>query len=486
MQKEWNTMIMGTGGDLKRVKGHPVYGVQTVQGIQPMEEILDELNCQRDNSRGSYVEVVYYFEVQHDGRPMEGLKKAARMVLEHGTLKPWQHEGDIRFSKPKAYDDHMSWALDLKLLGYNGSEGVESGLVSIAYPLEFFDKTETEFPLAQLMMAAASEPFSAFSFYQGAKILDIRLPEALCRRFPGIRWPHKRVREYLGVTREEPIIGTIVKPKTGLTPELFSRCVVEAALAGARFTKSDENLHLTRQELTVFVSHTARVLEQAGFDLTHGGGAAKGPRFLFAPHITGEPKDMMDRATAVVESGANALMFSPYYGGGFQMMGEIAHRLDVPVYAHTAGMNVLTGSPRWGMDASVLYRLAASYGAAFMQLTAVGGYLKPEDMEKPFILERLRENRLEGDEGMTLVIAGGLSPGNLGANIKALGMQGRMFLAGTSVYSHPDGPDAGVKALIQAYQAYARQGITDISDLLKYSQSLGNEGMPLFHALKKS
>lgn len=37
--------------------------------------------------------------------------------------------------------------------------------------------------------------------------------------FPGQVWPHSRVRSYLGLDKEEPVIDTIVKPKTGLTPE---------------------------------------------------------------------------------------------------------------------------------------------------------------------------------------------------------------------------------------------------------------------------
>ena len=68
-------------------------------------------------------------------------------------------------------------------------------------------------------------------------------------------------------TGSEPIIGTIVKPKTGLTPQLFSRAVVEAASAGALFTKADENMHLTLKEVPKFVGLTVRDLEREGFDL---------------------------------------------------------------------------------------------------------------------------------------------------------------------------------------------------------------------------
>lgn len=480
----YSNFINGSGENLKRIKQHPYIGLGEVNSEEQSEECIKQLNRHRDNSRGPNVEVDYYFETENNDSPMEGLKTAAKMILEHGTLKPWHNEGDAQIPKPSGYDDNMSWAVDIKLLGYNKNEGMEAGMITIAYPQAFFDKASNgKFPLAQLMMAIASEPFSAFSFYRGAKIIDVRFPGDLKKRLPGIKWPHSRVRKYLNIGPNEPIIGTIVKPKTGLTPELFSNSVVQAALAGAKFTKADENMHLTLSEVPEFIGRTVEDLKKAGFDMGKINEAPKGPRFLFAPHITAEPGEMMEYAKAAIEAGANALMFSPYYGGGFQTLAEIVNKFDVPVYSHTAGMNVFTGALNWGIDTSVMYKFAAYFGAAFMQLTAVKGYLKPDDIEKGYILEKLKQERLEGEEGMTLVIAGGIGAKNIGANIKALGINGRMFLAGTTVYSHPDGPDSGVKAIIQAYRAYYENGITDLDELMKYAKSLGNDGKPLANAL---
>jgi len=475
-------IVFGTGQELRRQTVHPYLTRPFADAGADEKAVIGELNFERDNSRGPNVEVDYYVEVQNDGKPLDGIKNAARMILDHGTLKPWHGEGDINIRKPDFYDDNMSWATSIKLLGYNGGQKVEAGIFTIAYPLAFFDKDENRFPLAQLMMAMASEPYSAFSFYQGAKVIDARFPAELIRKFPERKWPHKRVLDYLNITENEPIIGTIVKPKTGLTPQLFSNNIVEAALAGAKFTKADENMHLTLKEIPRYVERTAKDLENAGFDLSAG--KTTKPRFLFAPHITGEPAEMLERAKAAVESGANALMFSPYYGGGFQTLAEIAEKYDVPLYSHTAGMNVFTGSLTWGIDVSLMYRLAAYYGAAFMQLTAVRGYLKPDDTEKENVLEKMRRDGLEGPNGMTLVIAGGLGAHNIGVNMKELGERGRMFLAGTSVYSHPDGATSGVKAIISAYRAYKECGFTEKEDLIAYARELGNEGFPLLNALQ--
>jgi ribulose-bisphosphate carboxylase large chain len=476
--------ILGTGLILKIPKQHPYIDIKPVSKKKQEKRIIEELNLERGNNRGLNVEVDYYFEVVNEGSPMQGLKNTAKMIMEHGTLKPWHDEGSGAVKRPPGYNENMSWTTAIKLLGYNKKEGMESGLITIAYPLTFFDKTpDDRFPLAQFFMAVASEPVSAFSFYRGARIIDVRFPEKLKKRLPGIRWSHKKVREYLNISSEEPIIGTIVKPKTGLTPPLFSRAVVQAALAGARFTKADENMHLSLKDIPRFVSRVVKDLKKEGFDLGSMNRKPEGRRFLFAPHITADSENIMDYAQAAVDAGANALMFSPYYGGGFLKMSDIARKFDVPVYSHTAGMNIITGSANWGISPAVMYLLTAYSGGAFMQIPAVNSYLKPDETEKKFILRRLQDEKFLGETGMTLVIAGGIGPENLGFNMKILGTEGKMFLAGTSVYSHPDGPAAGVKALILAYRAYLEAGLTKKAELKKFAVKMGKEGIPLVNAL---
>jgi ribulose-bisphosphate carboxylase large chain len=465
---------------------HPYIARTPISSPTEDAAAIAELNRDREAGGRPAVEVTYWFSVDHHGARLAGLANAAKMVLEHGTLKPWHGEGDRRVQKPSGYDSFMSWATTLTLLEHDHAAGFESGLVTIAYPLTFFDRRPDGKPaLAQLFMAMASEPFSAFSFYRGAKIVDLRFPPEFLARFPARRWPHSRLRRYLALADDEPIIGTIVKPKTGLTPELFSRSVVEAARAGARFTKADENMHLSLDDIPRYVARVVKDLNAAGFDLGSSK-TPKGRRFLFAPHVTSDP-DLIDRyAEAAVKAGANALMFSPYYAGGFLALSRVADRFDVPVYAHTAGMNVTCGCPTWGIDSRVMYVLSALSGAAFMQLTTMGGYLRPTDEEKPLILEALGRHGLEGAEGMTLAIAGGMGPKVIGSSMATLGETGRMFLAGTSVYSHPDGPAAGVKAIILAHQAWKRERIADEPGLKRFAAALGDEGAPLSRALQES
>jgi len=84
---------------------------------------------------------------------------------------------------------------------------------------------------------------------------------------------------------------------------------------------------------------------------------------------------------------------------------------------------------------------------------------------------------------MTLVIAGGLGADNIGYNIKVLGAEGKMFLAGTSVYHHPGGIKAGIDAIKLTVEA-AYKGIVEVPDLKRYAKSLNEKGHPLLRALE--
>ncbi|MBT9151592.1 MAG: 2,3-diketo-5-methylthiopentyl-1-phosphate enolase [candidate division WS2 bacterium] len=470
----------GTGKLLKRITEHP-YIKRSPLGKKAVEKrILNNVNKGREY-RGKAVETTYYLTAISKENKFKGIEDAIKKILVHGTTENWPGPE----KEPEEYKKHMSWLKEVKLWGVNLEEAIEAAMVTISTPLESFDKKKKGIPLAQLRVATSSEPFNAFSDFT-ARVVDYRFPEEFKNRFLGQVWPHKRIREYLNVGKDEPIIGTIVKPKW-LPRELFAQRVVEAANAGALFVKSDENLHLTREELAGYVSLTVKILEENNFDLSPTPRAGR-KRFLFAPHITVNPFDVLEYAKIAVDCGANILCFSPHLSGDFEVIRkiyEMGDKYKVPIYAHTAGMNRYAGDPNYscGEDARTVYLLAALSGAAFMQLPALRGYLRPTDIEKIPIIERLKEEGLAGNQGMTLAIAGGLSTYNLGYNIEVFGPEGKVFLVGTGVYHHPDGVRSGVSALKLTVEA-AYKGIIEIKELKAYAKSLGERGYPLLRVLK--
>jgi len=474
---------LGTGKLLNMVSEHPYLGQPFLKREKAEKRIFENVNKGRIY-RGKAVETTYYLTAKSKKEEynFEGIEDAISKMLIHGTTENWPgHE-----KEPSEYKKHMSYLKEVKFLGLNSEKVIESAMITISTPLEFFDTLPDVVPLSQLRMATQSEPFNGFADFT-ARVVDYHFPEEFKNKFLGQLWPHKRIREYLGISEKEPIIGTIVKPKW-LPADLFAKRVTDAALSGALFVKSDENLHLTKKELANYVALTVKMLKENGFDLSFDSKPGR-KRILFAPHITVNPFDILEYAKIAVDNGANALMFSPHFSSDFEVIRKIYEMGDgykVPIYAHTAGMNRYCGDPNYsaGDDPKVVYLLAALEGAAFMQLPALRGYIRPTDVEKEPIIKRLREEGLEGNEGMTLVIAGGLGAHNIGYNIKVLGAEGKMFLAGTSVYHHPDGIKAGIDAIKLAVEA-TYNGIVEVPELKRYAKSLGKKGYPLLRALEE-
>lgn len=465
---------------LRATPQHPYIGRPHIP-CEAAEKRILALNHGREGHQGDVVTTTYYVVAKCGNEEFGGIEYAIKMMLIHGTTENW----DDSSPQPDGYAGHMSRLKSIGFLGVNHQEQMEAALVTIVTPLTFFDQADKGFPLTQLRMATSAEPFNAFSDYT-ARVVDYILPEKLKQKFVGQVWPHRRIRQVLEVDDDEPILGTIVKPKW-LPCELFAQTVLQCADAGARFVKSDENLHLARGDLEEYVRLTVRRLEANGYGLSTSSNTGKRP-FLFAPHITASAFEIVDRAKTAVDAGANALMFSPHFSGDFEVIRQIydlGQRYRVPIFSHCAGMNRFTGDPNYafGEDPRTVYLLAALSGVAFMQLPAAYGYVRPNDVEKKPIVERLRREGLEGNEGMTLVIAGGLSARNVGYNIKLFGAEGKLFLAGTSVSHHPDGIAAGFAAIKLAVAA-AFKGIVDHDDLKAHAVALGEPGRPLLRAIE--
>jgi len=306
---------LGTGKILKRISKHPYIGQPFLNREDIEARILNNVNRGRDY-RGEAVETTYYLTSKIKGNEFEGIEDAIDRILIHGTTEVWTGPEE----EPPDYKRHMSWLKEVKLLGIDYEEGIEAAMAVISTPLEFFDKEKNRIPLAQLRMATASEPFNAFIDFT-ARVVDYKFPESFKKKFLGQVWTHKKIREYLNIGKDEPIIGTIVKPKW-LPKELFAQRVTESALSGALFIKSDENLHLTKEELADYVSLTVKMLEENGFDLSSSPKQGK-KRVLFAPHITTSAFQILEYAKIAVDSGANALMFSPHLAGDFEIIREI-------------------------------------------------------------------------------------------------------------------------------------------------------------------
>ncbi|MHB0874614.1 MAG: RuBisCO large subunit C-terminal-like domain-containing protein [Anaerolineae bacterium] len=331
------------------------------------------------------------------------------------------------------------------------------GTVSVLFPLVSLNLEEAAYPSLWLTMVGGGT--HALNTYEKSRLLSFSLPESALRHFPGPRFGIAGTRRLLGLPAGELIIGTIVKPTSGLTTDEVARICQGAALGGVRFIKDDEKMLNVRYcPLAERVRKVCQALEQVR--------EKTGKDVLYAPHITSNPDRLKQNARIALANGANALMVN-FFAAGFWALEALARdpEFNVPIYAHCGGKEAFSRSLGQGVDPNVVAKLVRLLGGDYFRMSTVGGYMVGGTREELLGLKEVLQAPMPGIRDMVPAVSGGLTPSNLPQNLATFGSD-VMVLAGTGITSHPMGPAAGSVAMEQAAEAF-RLGVS----LADYAQS---------------
>jgi ribulose-bisphosphate carboxylase large chain len=313
------------------------------------------------------------------------------------------------------------------------------GTISILFPLRNLDLEHAAFSSLWLLMIGGGT--FALLDYSKSRLVDFALPAWAYRFFPGPRFGISGTRRILGLGEHDLIIGTIVKPTSGLTPEEVARLCTTAAMAGVRFIKDDEKMMNSDYcPLAERVTLVAQGLKRAE--------DATGQRVIYAPHITAGPDRIRQNAEIALENGATGLMLN-FFAAGFGSMELLARdpQVTVPIYAHCGGKEAMGRAEGQGIAPNVVAKFARLMGGDYLRSGILGSYLVGSPQESALINRTLREP-LPGIIDAVPALSGGLGPTNLAANLAAYGTD-IMALAGTGIFRYPGGAKAGVQAMLQ-------------------------------------
>ncbi len=317
------------------------------------------------------------------------------------------------------------------------------GTFTVYFPLRNMDLEHDAFSSTWLSMIGGGT--FALVDYAKSRLLDFSLPAWAYRYFPGPRFGMEDNRRLLGVRNDEPIIGTIVKPTSGLTPEEVADMCYNVALAGVRFIKDDEKMMNPAycplgRRVRLVTEALKRAEEQTG------------QKVIYAPHITAGPERIRQNAYTALENGANALMLN-IFAAGFGSLEILARdpNINVPLYAHCGGKEALGRAEGQGVAPNVIAKYARLMGGCYFRSGIVGSYLVGS-VEESREINRALSGPIPGIKDAVPALSGGLGPKNIGATIAAFGLD-VFYLAGSGIFSHPMGMRAGVEAMKQAARA---------------------------------
>ncbi len=378
------------------------------------------------NYRPRETDIICHFHLEPGDLP---LREAAGAVAAESSIGTWT---ELRTLKP--------YMVDLRARVYE----IRGNRVSVAYPIELFEPGN----LPNLLSSVAGNIFG-MSAVSKLRLLDIELPEELLRSYPGPRYGIEGVRRLLKVWGR-PLLGTIIKPKLGLKTGDHAMVAYMAWRGGCDIVKDDENL--ADQRFNPFEDRVVETLE-----MRDRAEEETGERKAYLVNITAETGEMLRRAEYVEDHGGRYVMIDILTAGfaALQTLREAGFKLAL--HGHRAGHAAFTRPERHGVSMRVIAKLARLAGIDQLHVgTAVGKMAEPKER----VLENIEALKMlmKGIKPAMPVASGGLHPALVPELLKIFGTDA-IIQAGGGVHGHPDGTEAGAKAMRQAIEA-AMKGIS--------------------------
>jgi ribulose-bisphosphate carboxylase large chain len=313
--------------------------------------------------------------------------------------------------------------------------------VTLSWPLSNFG------PSLPNLLATVAGNLSELNAFSGLKLLDLALPPAFLERYQGPQFGVAGTRRLTGVY-DRPLIGTIIKPSVGLSPDATADLVKTLAEAGIDFIKDDElqadGPHCPFSERIAAVMRVVRDHAER-----------TGKKVMYAANITGDLDEMLTRHEQVVKEGGTCVMVS-MNSIGLPALKVLRSESRLPIHGHRNGWGMLGRSPAIGMSFIAYQKL---WRLAGIDHTHVNGIDNKFCEDNESVLASAREcltpmfdAPLPGCEVMP-VFSSGQTVRQVAATYDALGSTDLIYAAGGGIMAHPGGPSAGVAALRRAWEA---------------------------------
>lgn len=312
--------------------------------------------------------------------------------------------------------------------------------ILVSWPLENMGAS-----LPNLLATVAGNLFE-LSQFSGLRLLDLGLPPGF--GFPGPQFGIAGTRALAGVPRL-PLIGTIIKPSVGLSPEETAALVDRLCAGGIDFIKDDE-----LQSDGPHCPFTDRVAAVMAVVDRHADRLGRKPMVAF--NLTGEVDEMRRRHDLVLAAGGTCVMASMHSLGLTGMLALRRHA-QLPIHAHRNGWGLFSRSPAIGIDYVAWQKLFRAAGADHLHVNGLRNkFSEADDSVIASARAVLAPMASEADRAMP-VFSSGQWAGMAGDTWAALGSADLIHAAGGGIMAHPSGVEAGVRSLRLAWEE-AMQG----------------------------
>ncbi|MEN9981483.1 MAG: hypothetical protein RL542_1270 [Bacteroidota bacterium] len=280
--------------------------------------------------------------------------------------------------------------------------------------------------------------------FTGLKLDDFELPASYGNYFKGPQFGMKGTKSLANVGPDRPMIGTIIKPSVGLTPEYTANLVQTLAEAGIDFIKDDELLASSaNSHFAVRVEQIMRVINDFA-DKT-------GKKIMYAFNITGDLETMKSNYETVVKAGGTCAMMS-INSVGWSGVKQVCDWGELSIHGHRNGWGMLNRHPLLGINFPAYNKIWRLAGVDQMHVNGIKNKFWESDDSVVRSIQSCHAPFLN-NESVIPVVSSGQWGGQAFETYKRTQTTDLLYMAGGGIMAHPSGPAGGVRALHQAWVA---------------------------------
>ena len=388
------------------------------------------------------LKVLFYFETDR------GISKddAIGRIASESSSGTWT----TLANRPKLLPKVKAYAYDLK-----------GNYVKVAYPRIILEDSSVPG-----MISGIGGNIFGMKAVKNLRLMDAELPEDYIKTFRGPYYGKNLIRKIFK-RRYGPVTSVVPKPKLGYTAKEHAEYVAKQVwMGGMDCVKDDENL--TNQKFNRFDERVKRMAKVRDRAMKETGEVKDAFLNVTAPDM----KELSRRVKLVHDNGFRYFMLDLVVSG-FTAMGtasELAHDYKMAIHGHRAMHAMFTKNPKHGMSMLFLSKLARLIGVDQVHTGTLIGKLGGDKAEilamKDMLLNKkvneIKNLRMKQDwrkiKETLPCSSGGLHPGLLPAVMDLYGTTDLVLQIGGGTLGHPDGIEAGARAVMQSIEAY-REGM---------------------------
>lgn len=381
---------------------------------------MDYLHLGEEIDRNAFIVTTFYVESDLS------LVEVAEAIAAESSVGTWT---DVKTMKEDSFR---------KLAARIIKVDDESKIVQIAYPIELFEGGNAP----QLLSDVAGNVFGLKEI-RNLRVKDIDFPEVYVRSFLGPAFGIEGIRSVMQI-EGRPFLGTIIKPKVGLTADEHSQVAYDAWVGGVDVVKDDENL--TDQYFNPFEERVVKTIAAR-----MKAEEATGKRKMYVPNITASAGEMEKRAIFVKAQGGRAVMID-ILTVGFSGVDHIRRQnYGLILHGHRAMHGAFTHGTRHGVAMLPIAKIARLCGIDQLHTGTIIGKMEGGKEEVSEINDAMRMPWY-GCKPTLPIASGGVHPGLLPEMVKLLGNDVIINMGG-GIHGHPGGTIDGAKAAWQSLES---------------------------------